>query len=76
MLAWQFVYLLISRDPARYRPMMPLAILAKASFGIAVFVLLALGRVPALPALGVTIDLIFAALFAYAYVATGSTGDP
>lgn len=76
VLAWQLVYLLIARDPVRYRPMMPLAILAKASFGIAVFVLLALGRVPAFPALGVTIDLVLAALFAYAYVATGSTSDP
>lgn len=76
VLVWQLVYLLISRDPARYRPMMPLAILAKASFGIAVFVLLALGRVPTFPALGVTIDLVFAALFAYAYVATESTSDP
>jgi hypothetical protein len=41
-----------------------------------VFVLLALGRVPAFPALGVTIDLIFAAGFAYAYMATRSTSGP
>jgi len=74
--AWQLVYLLISRDPARYRPLMLLAILAKASFGVAMLVLLALGRVPASLALGATIDLVFAVLFACAYVATRSASDP
>lgn len=73
--AWQLVYLVISRDPARYRPMMLLAILAKASFGLAVFVLVALGRVPTLPALAAAIDLVFAVLFACAYVATRRIGQ-
>jgi hypothetical protein len=74
--AWQLVYLVISRDPARYRPLIPLAILAKASFGVTTLALLALGRVPASLALGATIDLVFAVLFAYAYVATRSASDP
>jgi hypothetical protein len=73
--AWQLVYLLISRDPARYRPLMLLAVVAKASFGITVYVLLALGRVPGSPALGATIDLVFAVLFGCAYVATGRTSQ-
>jgi hypothetical protein len=69
--AWQLVYLLISRDPARYRPMMLLAIVAKVSFGGAVYVLLALGRVAGATAVGATIDLVLAALFACAYVFLG-----
>jgi len=73
--AWQLVYLLISVDPARYRPMMLLATLAKASFGVSMFVLLGLGRVPPSLAVGASIDLVFAALFIYAYVAIGNTYD-
>jgi hypothetical protein len=69
--AWQLVYLLISRDPVRFRPVMPLAMLAKVSFGVAVCVLLALGRVAGTTAVGATIDLVLAALFLYAYIATG-----
>jgi hypothetical protein len=69
--AWQLVYLLISRDPVRYRPMMLLAIVAKASFAGAVYVLSAQGRVAGTTAVGATIDLVFAVLFACAYVAVG-----
>jgi hypothetical protein len=69
--AWQLVYLLISRDPLRYRPMMLLAMLAKVSFGVAVFVLLAQGRVAGMTAVGATIDLVFAVLFFCGYAAVG-----
>lgn len=31
--AWQVAFLAISRDPARYRPQMPAAILEKGTFG-------------------------------------------
>lgn len=68
--AWQLVYLLISRDPARYRPMMLLAVFAKTSFAVASFVLLALGRVPTGLVLGSGVDLVLAALFVYAFIIT------
>ncbi len=72
-LAWQLVYLLIAQDPVRYRPMMLLAMMAKLSFAIAVFVLLALGRVWGWMALGAIADLIFVLLFGYAYASTRTT---
>ena len=37
-LAWQIVFLIISRNPARYRPLMIPAILEKAAFGIPVVI--------------------------------------
>jgi hypothetical protein len=40
-LAWQFVFLLIGRDPARYRPLMPIAVLEKLAFGVPAVVLYA-----------------------------------
>ncbi len=43
--AWQVVFLLISRDPVRYRALMIPSIIEKASFVGAVLVLIALGRV-------------------------------
>jgi hypothetical protein len=38
-LAWQFAYFLIGTDPARFRPMMIVAVLAKMSYFTAVAVL-------------------------------------
>src|SRR5262245_65602479 len=43
-LAWQLVYLVIGRDPGRYRPIMLLGFAAKTSFASAVAILVALGR--------------------------------
>ena len=71
MLSWQFVYLLISRDPARYRPVMILAILAKLSYALAVLALLAAGRVDVATTGGGCVDLLFVPLFAYAFVSVG-----
>jgi hypothetical protein len=70
--AWQIVYLMMWRDPLRLRPMLLPAITAKAGFTISVFVLLAQGRLAARNIILPSIDLILAALFAWAYVALGS----
>jgi hypothetical protein len=67
-LAWQIVYLMISRDPLRLRPMIIPAILGKAGFGISVYVLFAQGRLGARNLLLPSIDLVLAVLFAWAYV--------
>ena len=68
--AWQLAFLVIARDPARFRPLMLPAIVEKASFGIAGIVLYALGRIPAI-VLGLgMVDLVLGSLFAAAYVRT------
>ncbi|WP_309093115.1 hypothetical protein [Phenylobacterium sp.] len=67
VLVWQLVYLTIGRDPQRFRPLMPLAMLAKLAFGVAVWTLYATGRTPLNIAVVATPDLILAALFAVAW---------
>lgn len=68
--AWQVAFLIIGRDPARYRPLMLAAIIEKASFVIAVAVLFWLKRVE-VPTLVVgSADLLLGTLFAAAYVKT------
>jgi hypothetical protein len=65
--AWQVAFLLIARDPGGLRPLMIPAVLEKASFSIAVFVLYAGGRV-ATPMLVVAmIDFGLGILFTMAY---------
>lgn len=74
--AWQVVFLLVAKNPVRYRPMMIPAIIEKASFGIAVVLLYALNRV-SLPMLGAgLVDLILGALFVIAYVRTLDSEGP
>jgi hypothetical protein len=65
--AWQLLFLIMSRDPLRYRMVMIPAVLEKAAFGLPVLVLYAQGRVPVQILAAGIIDLIFAALFAVAF---------
>jgi hypothetical protein len=65
--AWQIVFLVIAQDPARYRSIMPVAALAKTTFGIAAVVLFALQRLAALVMMFALIDLALAALFLLAW---------
>jgi hypothetical protein len=68
--AWQIAFLLLAKDPVRYRPMMIPAIIEKGSFVIAVVLLFALNRVSR-PMLGVgLVDLILGVLFLIAYMRT------
>jgi hypothetical protein len=67
---YQLAYLLIGRDPARYRPLMPIAMLAKLSFGIAALTLYLRGLSPGQLTAVAMPDLIWVALFAWAYVKT------
>lgn len=69
-LVWQFAFLLIARDPVRYRPLMPITWLEKLSFGAAAAVLMAMGRIPTpVFALGM-LDLALGALFVVAWLKT------
>jgi hypothetical protein len=69
-LAFQVLFLIISTDVVRYRPVMIAAMLEKFSAGIAGVVLYAMGRAPQQVMGGVILDLVFGFLFIYAYVIT------
>ncbi len=71
-IAWQVLFLLIARDPARYRLMMLPAILEKLSFGPPAWILFLQGRVAPAVLVPATIDLILAVLFVMAYRRTGA----
>ena len=68
-LAWQLAFLLIARDPVRFRPLMPVAVLEKLTFGVAAVVLYTQGRVAGSVLSFGLIDLLLAALFGAAFVA-------
>jgi hypothetical protein len=67
-LAFQGVYWLIGGDPLRYRPLMPVAVVAKLSFAIPALTLFAQGRLDALTAVPVSIDVVLALGFAAAWL--------
>jgi uncharacterized membrane protein YuzA (DUF378 family) len=67
---WQFVFLILSRDPVRYRPLMIPAILEKACFAIPSVILLLQHRIP-IPVFGFAmVDAVLGVLFLIAYVKT------
>ena len=68
--AWQFVFLIISQAPAKYRPLMLPAILEKAGWGIPVLILYLQNKV-SVSILGAgMIDLMFGVLFTAAFLKT------
>jgi hypothetical protein len=74
--AWQFVFLLISRDPIRYRPIMIAAVAEKVSFGLPAIALYALGRLHAQMLAAGLLDLILGVLFVLAYTRTRAALAP
>jgi hypothetical protein len=65
--AWQVAFLIIARDPQRFRPIIPAAILEKLTFCVACAVLLALRRIPLIVAMGGAGDFILGTLFTISY---------
>ena len=64
----QFIYLTIAHDPIRFRPLMPIAVLAKLNFAIAVALLYVAGRVDGV-GLGLpAIDFALGSAFAFAWL--------
>ena len=61
--AWQLMFLVISRDPVRYRAAMIPAIVEKLTFVVAVAVLFAKGRVPTPIVFFSAIDFVLGVLF-------------
>lgn len=69
-LAWQVLFLILGRDPVRYRPLMIPCILEKLGYGPATIILFAMQRVgPSTLATGL-VDLVLGTLFFVAYVKT------
>lgn len=70
--AWvfQLIFILISRDPVRYRPLMPITWLEKLAFGVPCIILYATGRL-ATQMLGAgLLDMLIGAFFVAAYLKT------
>ena len=71
-MAWQFAFLVIGSNPARFRPLMIPAILEKLGHVAGVAVLYAQGRVSIVDAAAAGPDLFLAALFIISFVLTPS----
>ena len=69
-LAWQVVFLVLSSDPERYRPMILPSILEKITYGIAAVVLLAQRRMAPSAFAFACVDWILACLFVASYFRT------
>jgi hypothetical protein len=75
-LAWQLAFFIIATDPARYRPLMIPSVFEKFSYGIAVVILVAQGRMHSSDLLFGVIDLLLGTLFVSAYVKTPNRESP
>ena len=69
-LVWQLVFLLIAKDPIRYRLLMPCGVLEKLSFGIPAILLYVQGRLAGVVLCFGLIDLILGILFTTAFFLT------
>jgi hypothetical protein len=68
--AWQLVFLVMSRDPVRYRSLMIPSIAEKLAYGVPAIVLFSQGRLSAQMLGAGLIDMTLGVLFAIAYVRT------
>lgn len=75
-LAWQFMFIVIGFDPVRYRMAMLPAMLEKGSFAIAVPILYAFGRVPAVWLGFASMDATWLVLFVVAFLWTPKEPPP
>jgi len=71
--AWQVLFLILSRDPIRYRPMMIPAMLEKIGFPIAVLILYLQGRAAPTIFIPAGLDLVLLILFIAAYRKTAAS---
>jgi hypothetical protein len=69
-LLWQFIFILVAKDPIRYRPIMLIAICEKLTYTVPVLILFSLGEVSAKLVGPSLVDPIFCVLFIVAYVRT------
>jgi hypothetical protein len=69
-IAWQIAFLIISRDPLRYRPLIIPSVLEKITFGVAVVLLFLQHRTSSLILGFAAVDLILAVAFTLVYLRT------
>lgn len=69
-LAWQIAFLVIARDPVRFRPMMVPSMVEKFAYGPMIAILVVLGRTNARDLVFAATDTLLGVLFVAAYVAT------
>lgn len=70
-LAWQIAFLVMSRDPVRYRLLILPALVEKLGFALSAVVLFSQGRLDPSGLLPASIDLVLAGLFVWAFFALG-----
>lgn len=71
-LAWQLAFIVIARDPVRFRRLMIPSIFEKFSYALAVFVLVSQARVHKPALVFGDVDLLFGILFVVSYFRTPS----
>ena len=76
VLVWQLAFLVIARDPARFRALMPVTVLEKLVFAVPALLLYAQGRVAAGVLPFAAIDLVLGTLFYIAWRRTGAAPSP
>jgi len=76
VLAWNIAYLVMSRDPGRYRPLMLVGSLGKVLFSAFLTLLWFQGRVPSFLLAFAAIDLGIVALYIEAWRRTAPAPDP
>jgi hypothetical protein len=69
-LAWQIAFILISRDPLKFRLLIPVTVVEKYSYGIAILWLYAQQRVPPFAVGFGLVDLLLGTLFIVAFFKT------
>lgn len=69
-LAWQIAFFIVASNPSRYRPLMIPSVLEKFSYGVAVVILVAQGRMHPSDLLFGGVDLLLGVLFVIAYIKT------
>jgi|SRR6267142_262351 len=74
-LAWQFVFLVIARNPARYRPLMLVSILEKLGYFLPALILYSQHRIHPADLFLSSGDALLAILFLIAYLNTPSSHD-
>lgn len=72
---FQLVFLILSRDPIRYRPMMIPSILEKAAFGIPAVILYLQQRISTFTLAAGLVDSVLGVLFLLAYLKTANLSD-
>ena len=72
VIAWQIVFLLIGREPERFRPLMLAAVLEKLAFSVPVIILYAQRALPGSMLFFGLIDLILGSLFVISWRGTNA----